>query len=486
MKKAKIISLVMALATLFSVTLPVYAGEAPAYDYSVMPISEVYDDYSTSLISEDDIMLISPNPMTKPDTITVVLNGETIDFTDDAGNKVDPQLVNNRTMVPVRKIFEVLGATIAWDGETETVTATTEEKIMKLQINNNIATVKTGETTEELTLDAAPVVIDGRTLVPVRFISETLGLKVGWDDATQTVIIMDTGIILEILKAKAPTFYAMITEESVPVKTAEMDFDIEGTLKYTHTEDKSNNSNIKFALTGLLKIAEKAIGLDLDYKVTGKGAIYDMMKENKVEKATVKTLLDLENPAVYVKSSLIEAEVGDKWVKESYYDMDEIMDMSALEQMQVVADPEERLQDAIDAMFDLVVLTPTTYQEVEMFTKLACMFISDDYMSVSGRTTKTYKYEISVKDVEEIFASMGLGELGLSEILKNTKLVFTSKYANGLNTEATLNLDVEMEYDDEIVDLDMTITGKINKVNENVTVKLPAEKDVILMNEIAE
>ena len=485
MKKAKVISLVMAVATLFSIAMPVYAAEAPAYDYSVMPISEVYDDYSTSLISEDDIMLISPNPVEKPDTITVVLNGETIDFTDDAGNKVDPQIVNSRTMVPVRKIFEVLGATIEWDGTTQTVTATTEEKIMKLQINNNVAVVTTGEETEELKLDSAPVVIDGRTLVPVRFISETLGLKVGWDDATQTVIIMDTGIILEVIKRDAPTFYAMITEEYIPVKTAEMDFDVNGTLKYTHTEDKSNNSNVKFALTGLIKVAEKAIGLDLDYKVTGKGAIYDMMKESGLEKATMETIVDIENPAVYIKSSLIESEVGKKWVKETYEDIEEAMDMTALEQMQVSADPEERLQDAIDAMFDLITITPTTYQEAEMLTTLVCMFINDDYLTVSGRTSKTYKYEISVKDVEEILSSMGLGELGLSEIFNNTKLTFTSKYADGINTEATLGLNLDMEYDDEIIDLDMTITGKMNKVNENVTVKIPSEKDVIVMEEIA-
>ena len=473
MKKAKIISLIMALATLLSVAMPVYAVEAPAYDYSLMPISE------------DDIMLISPNPMAKPDTITVVLNGEIIDFTDDAGNKVDPQIVNSRTMVPVRKIFEVLGATIEWDGTTQTVTASTEEKTMKLQINNNIATVTTGDMTEELTLDSAPVVIEGRTLVPVRFISETLGLKVGWDDATQTVIIMDTGIILEVIKRDAPTFYEMITEEYVPVKTAEMDFDVDGTLKYTHTEDKTNNSNIKFALNGLLKIAEKAIGMDIDYKVTGKGAIYDMMKDSNVESATMETIIDLENPAVFVKSSLIESEVGKKWVKETYTDVEDVMDMAVLEQMQVAADPEERLQEAIDAIFEVATITPTTYQEVEMLTTLACMFINDEYISVSGRTTKTYKYEISVKDVENILADLGLGELGLSTILKDTKLTFTSKYANGINTEATVGLALDMEYDDEIVDLDVTITSKMNKVNENVTVKIPAEKDIITMEEIA-
>ena len=472
MKKAKIISLIMAMATLFSVAMPVYAIEAPAYDYSVMPISE------------DDIMLISPNPMTRPDSITVVLNGETIDFTDDAGNKVDPQLINNRTMVPVRKIFEVLGAQIEWDGATETVTAKTEEKTMKLQINNNIATVTTGKETEELLLDSAPVVIEGRTLVPVRFISETLGLKVGWDELTQTVIIMDTGIILEILKKEAPTFYAMLTEEMVQVKTAEMDFDVSGALKYTHTEDSTNNSNIKFALNSLLKIAEKAIGMDVDYKVTGKGAIYDMMKENGVEVADMNIIVDLENPAAYVKSSLLEEYIGDKWAKEEYEDASEIADLSALEQMQTGMDPEERLQATIDSLFEMITLTPSTYQETEMFTTLACMFINDNYFTVSGRATKVYKYEISIKDIEEILSTLGVGDLGLSTMFKDTKLTCTTKYEKGVNTEATVNLAFDMDYDDEIIDLDVTMTAKMNKINENINVKIPAGKDVVSVDEV--
>ena len=68
--------------------------------------------------------------------------------------------------------------------------------------------------------------------------------------------------------------------------------------------------------------------------------------------------------------------------------------------------------------------------------------------------------------------------------MKDSKLTFTSKYANGINTEATLGLAVDVEYDDEIVDFDVTITGKMNKVNENVTVKIPAAKDVVTMEEI--
>ena len=480
MKKAKVISLIMALTTLFSVSAPIYAAETTEeYDYSVMPISEVYDDYSTSLISEDDIMLISPNPNAVPDTISVVLNGETIDFTDENGNKVNPQLINDRTMVPLRKIFEVLGATIEWDGDTETVTATTEEKTMKLQINNNVATVITGEETEEITLDAAPVVIEGRTLVPVRFISETLGLKVGWEQETQTVVILDTHIVLEIIKAKAPTFYAMLTEETTPVKTGEVDLDMTATLNYTDAEETANNSNIKLTLNGLFKLAEKAIGLDFDYKITGKGVVYDDMKTEELDNMSMKTVVDMEKAEVYVKSPMLE--IGEKLVKETYENSEEIMDMTALQD--VSENPEETLQALVDTIFDFVEITPSTYNDTRMLTTLACMFVSDDYVSVSGRTTKTYKYEITSDDVEKIFEGMGV-DLGLDQVLSNTKLTVTSKYANGIGTEATFKFTTKIKMDYETVEIELDTKAVANKVNEKVTVKIPAEKDVVLMDEI--
>ena len=479
MKKAKVISLIMALTTLFSVSAPVYAAETEAYDYSVMPIAEVYDDYSTSLISEDDIMLISPNPNQAPDTISVVLNGETIDFTDENGNKVNPQLINDRTMVPLRKIFEVLGATIEWDGDTETVTASTEEKTIKLQINNHVATVITGEETEEITLDAAPVVIEGRTLVPVRFISETLGLKVGWEQETQTVVILDTHIVLEIVKEKAPTFYAMMIEETTPVKTGEVDLDMTATLNYTDAEEKANNSNIKLTLNGLLKLAEKAIGLDFDYKITGKGVVYDDMKAEGLDKMSMETVMDMEKANVYMKSPILEIE--DKWVKETYENPEEIMDITALQG--VSEKPEETLQALVDTMFDYVELTPATYSEVKMLTAFACKFVSDDYVSVSGRTTKTYKYEISITDVEKIFEEMEV-DLGLDEIFSNTKLIVTSKYAEGVATEATFKFTTKIKMDYETVEIAVDTKAVANKINENVTVKIPAEKDVVLIDEI--
>jgi hypothetical protein len=113
------------------------------------------------------------------DTIKVELNSNELGFDQ------PPMLINNRTMVPLRKIFESLGADIKWDQTTSTVTATKGQTVVILTIGSNEAFVND----KEVQLDAAGVVVNNRTLVPVRFIGSSFGAKVIWDDITKSVVI---------------------------------------------------------------------------------------------------------------------------------------------------------------------------------------------------------------------------------------------------------------------------------------------------------
>ena len=96
-----------------------------------------------------------------------------------------PVIENGRTLVPMRGIFESLGAEINWDDTTKTVTGTKGNTSVVLSIGSKVAKINGVETA----LDVAATIIDSRTFVPVRFISEALGCKVDWEDTTKTVII---------------------------------------------------------------------------------------------------------------------------------------------------------------------------------------------------------------------------------------------------------------------------------------------------------
>ena len=111
--------------------------------------------------------------------INVYVNNEKIDF------DVSPMILNDRTMVPMRKIFEALGADIDWNEVTSTVTGTKDDKKVKIKIGAEKATINGAI----VTLDQPAVIQNDRTLVPVRVISEGLGAVVQWDEETKSVLI---------------------------------------------------------------------------------------------------------------------------------------------------------------------------------------------------------------------------------------------------------------------------------------------------------
>ncbi|MFZ5965767.1 MAG: stalk domain-containing protein [Bacillota bacterium] len=96
-----------------------------------------------------------------------------------------PMIVDNRTAVPMRSIFEALGAAVEWDEETKTAKAVKGDIKIEVKINSYFAS-KNGET---MRLDTKPFIMDGRTMVPLRFVSESFGAAVEWDGSAQRVII---------------------------------------------------------------------------------------------------------------------------------------------------------------------------------------------------------------------------------------------------------------------------------------------------------
>ena len=111
---------------------------------------------------------------------SVYLNGQYLTF------DVSPQVENNRTLVPVRAIFEALDAEVLWDENTSTVTACKGNINVRLQPGNKQALVNN----QVVLLEVPAQAVAGRIMVPLRFVSEVLGADVDWD-ATSNAIYID-------------------------------------------------------------------------------------------------------------------------------------------------------------------------------------------------------------------------------------------------------------------------------------------------------
>ncbi len=139
---------------------------------------------SGSGTAEDPYVLDGkPEETNNESKITVFCNGSEVLFDQ------SPVLENDRVLVPMRAIFEALGAEVTWEETTRTAAATLGETQVSVQIDNAVM-LKNGETVE---LDAPPRLIGERTLVPVRAVSEGLGATVDWNEQDRRVIISQAG-----------------------------------------------------------------------------------------------------------------------------------------------------------------------------------------------------------------------------------------------------------------------------------------------------
>lgn len=424
------------------------------------------ESYDTMLINEDfgyDPAIA--NGIINDDSILVQLNGEVIDFTDEKGNKVDPQIINERTMVPMRKIFEVLGADVEWFSGDRRIEATTEELEIGLQIDNQIATItnKSGEVTE-ITLDSAPVIMDGRTLVPARFVANSLGQKVGWDAYNRVVVIIDPSIIENTIKNDAPNFYEYLTSDFEKIDTYEMEIDIDGKLKYVDEENRKNNTSLTLAGEMGIKKSETALAMDLELDFTGRGILLETVKEQGYEDIEINVVMDIENNALYLKSSLEE---NDKWIK---YNLGEegIILKQALEMAQ------KQNSSNIKALEDVLInekeLTIVSYEELKMKIKMLTEVMGNKNFKVSGRNTKTYTLTLDLTKLLEI------------EGLK-LELELETKIANKIAKESNCTVTLGLAEAEENIEITLEVNSVLDSYNDKVIIKMPKEKDIIEMYE---
>lgn len=137
--------------------------------------------YAGNFVSDDEEVqtLVIPEKPESIQDIGILIDNEWF-ITD-----VEPIIINGRTMLPMRAVFEEYGATLDWNDSSKTATATLGDKVVSVSIGGTTAYVN--GTAKEL--DTPAVITNDRTLVPVRFISEALGFKVEWDGEKRVVII---------------------------------------------------------------------------------------------------------------------------------------------------------------------------------------------------------------------------------------------------------------------------------------------------------
>ncbi|HEX9060184.1 MAG TPA: stalk domain-containing protein, partial [Clostridia bacterium] len=106
---------------------------------------------------------------------------------DKENKNIVPTIYNNRTILPIRAVVEALGGTVSWEESESKITIQYETKKIEMWTNKKIAIVN-GQT---MGLEVEPIILMNRTMLPLRFITESIGYKVYWNEENKIITIMD-------------------------------------------------------------------------------------------------------------------------------------------------------------------------------------------------------------------------------------------------------------------------------------------------------
>ncbi len=128
------------------------------------------------------------NIILKIDDPYMTVNGSSQEI--DPGRGTKPVIKNSRTLVPIRAIIEALGGTVSWDATDRKVAVTLGSRTIELWIRKSTAKVNgVDRPIDSTNSKVVPEIINSRTMLPLRFVTENLGAKVDWDGTTQTITI---------------------------------------------------------------------------------------------------------------------------------------------------------------------------------------------------------------------------------------------------------------------------------------------------------
>lgn len=147
-------------------------GKYQLFDASANPLG----------VSPDGVYFVPEDEVNPAKNVIVSLEDTVLGFDS------PPIIKDGATLVPIRLLFETLGATVGWSEETRTASINYEGKLIEVQVDNDVVWVDG----QERKIDVAAVQENGRTLIPLRFLMEEFGFQVDWDGANSWVAI--TGV----------------------------------------------------------------------------------------------------------------------------------------------------------------------------------------------------------------------------------------------------------------------------------------------------
>lgn len=405
--------------------------------------------------------------------IAVQLDGANVVFTDAV-----PEVLNQRTFLPFRAVFEAMGAKVDWSGNT--VTAVRGDTKVTMTAGSTSATVQEGESSRTVTMDVAPYQKNNRTYVPVRFAAEAFGCNVGWDQASQTVLILDPENLIG--DATFEIMNAAIAGQEKPTSNQEMDgeftirmdmgedgkYDMTGTVSGVSSQtaaDMTMTMDLS-ALAGSMTAAD--LGVTEAQAAAVKDYLADVLKDTSLEMR-----MDMDKGTCYFNVPVLAEFMAEQGVTENtWYSLDlSSFGLSGLAAMQKIT-----MEDLLDQMLTGTLDNAAVAQSLASTARMYVGLFQDAAFTRSGDTyTATYEgtQAGSAMKTTTVIRMNGDKLKDISMDMTMTAAGSTMKYditASNTKVDMTMNMTEPTTG----MTMDMTYTMNVSDTDKAPQTTLPA------------
>ncbi len=423
-----------------------------------------------------------------PAGINVQYNGSNIVFKD-----ASPKIINGRTMVPFRQILETMGAEVTYEQSSHTVLAKAKDKEFSFAIGGKDINISKNGKTVVKKMDVAPILDQNlnRTYVPVRFMAESMGYSVGWDDVNKTAVIIDP----------ASLFKNADQDFSVLAKLLNSDIDLEKAYASTgnfamtlSAADPSNaSSNIGFALNGTMSGIQQKSNADMlmTLNINADQSLSSMSPEEQAQmkimldafkNTTMQIKMDGDNGVMYMKSNLFTFAIPgvdeNTWLKMNIFEMYDKMGVN-LRPMMTMSSSNSSLSEKLQTVFSSMGnIDASTYQKIETgYTFLKNLMGNDAFKLQTSGNTNTYTLNvdqaaiiaalgktalaggmaIDSTDLAEVIDVMQSSDIKMNIVIKDQAGVLESYKLNGSGSGEDYNFILNMSGTQKSTDFEMTM-----------------------------
>ena len=339
------------------------------------------------------------------DEIHIIYNDKAVEYED-----AKPVNTDGRVMIPFRAALETMNADVDYDDATKTVTATKGDTTITFELLDDTIYIDNNGEKSEITMDVPMLVEDGRTYVPVRFMSNALGMDVGWNGDNETVIIMDYDEYIDKINESIPNLKKLASYDTSKFNKYALNIAVTN-IAVTDKDMNYDTLDLSAVLNMLMK--DGKIGADGTVSLASSNFNLDKSEFNAVLDGTIlyfKTDLlnniSKDNAKISAISRLLTGD-GSEWMS---VDLEKLgANTAALKVLQIAASGQ--IPDVEEAMRSYIPEGDAQYGVAMMFASMADVYeLLDDKLIIEEKEDGyTVSLNVSPEEFSKLFFGTGLG-----------------------------------------------------------------------------